>query len=64
MSLSIKVPSIVCEGCGNTITTAIESQQNDAKVTVDVTNKIVTVETSATAEKIKSIIESTGHTPE
>ena len=64
MSLEIKVPSIACEVCGNTITKAIESEQSDAKVTVDVANKIVTVDTSATEAEIKSIIVAAGHTPE
>ncbi|OKH19599.1 heavy-metal-associated domain-containing protein [[Limnothrix rosea] IAM M-220] len=64
MSLKIKVPTIACEVCGNTITKAIESQQEDAQVSVDVTNKIVTVDTSATEAEIKSIIVESGHTPE
>lgn len=64
MSLSIKVPTIACEVCGNTITKAIESQQEDAQVSVDVANKVVTVETSATEAEIKAIIVGSGHTPE
>ncbi|MGB2923764.1 MAG: heavy-metal-associated domain-containing protein [Limnothrix sp.] len=63
MSLTIHVPSIACGACANTITKAIESQQKDAEVTVDVATKIVTVETEASAATIKSIIVDAGHTP-
>ena len=64
MSIEIKVPTIACEGCAETIIQAIESQQSEAKVAVDVANKIVTVDTSVTEAEIKSIIVAAGHTPE
>ncbi|NJN73761.1 MAG: heavy-metal-associated domain-containing protein [Limnothrix sp. RL_2_0] len=64
MTLTIKVPSIACEVCGNTITKAIQSQQSDAQVAVDVTTKTVKVDTAASMEQIKAIITEAGHTPE
>ena len=64
MSLTIKVPTIACAVCGNTITKAIQSQQSDAQVSVDVENKLVTVETTASEAVIKAIIIDAGHTPE
>lgn len=64
MTLTIKVPSIACEVCAKTITKAIQSQQSDAEVAVDVETKTVKVDTDASMEKIKSIITGAGHTPE
>ena len=64
MSIDIKVPSIACEGCAETITKGILANQPEAKVTVDVERKIVTVETEASSESIKKIIEEVGHTAE
>ena len=64
MSIKINVPSIACEVCAKTITQAIQSQQPEAMVEVDVSNKIVTVETEASVESIKQMIVAAGHTPE
>jgi copper chaperone len=64
MSIAIKVPSIACEGCAETITKAIQSQVSDAKITVDVSTKIVTVDSKISDSKIREIIIDTGHTPE
>ncbi|AFY38460.1 Heavy metal transport/detoxification protein [[Leptolyngbya] sp. PCC 7376] len=61
--IEIQVPSIVCEGCGSAIAKAIESKQSDAKVSVDLDNKTVTVETTASEAELKSIIVAVGHTP-
>ncbi len=61
MTIQFKVPSIACEVCANTITKAIQNQQADAQVTVDIANKIVTVETGASEEVIKKLIEGAGH---
>lgn len=64
MSLTIKVPSIACEVCGKAITKAIQSQDSEAQVSVDVINKIVTIETDASEAEIRAIITEAGHTPE
>jgi copper chaperone len=61
MTLKIKVPSIVCEGCGKTITDAIKTHESDADVQVDLPNKMVSVDTKASEETIKQIIEAAGH---
>lgn len=64
MSIQLKVPSIACEVCAKTITTAIKNQQPAAEVSVDVANKIVTVDTDAPEALIKEVIEAAGHTVE
>lgn len=64
MALKLKVPSIVCDGCADTITETITTMEPDAKVEVDVKAKTVTVEAAASEETIKQAIVATGHTVE
>ena len=64
MTITFKVPSIACEACANTITKAIQNQQPDTRVNVDVANKIVIVETTASKASIQQAIEAAGHTVE
>ncbi|MEC4984229.1 MAG: heavy-metal-associated domain-containing protein [Oscillatoria sp. PMC 1068.18] len=63
--MKIKVPSIVCQGCADTITKEIETHEPEAKVNVDLDGKTVTVnETKASEESIKQMITAVGHTVE
>ncbi|OWY68561.1 heavy metal transporter [cyanobacterium TDX16] len=64
MSLQLKVPSIVCGGCAETITKAVKSVDADAQVDVDVSAKTVKVEGVQSEESIKQAIAATGHTVE
>ncbi len=64
MALKLKVPSIVCNGCAETITETITTMEPDAKVKVDVKAKTVTVEAAASEETIKQAIVAAGHTIE
>ncbi|MGL5921804.1 heavy-metal-associated domain-containing protein [Chroococcidiopsis sp.] len=64
MSLQLKVPSIVCDGCAETITKAVKSVDADAQVDVDVSAKTVKVEGVQSEESIKQAITATGHTVE
>ena len=61
MTITLKVPSIACEGCATTITQAIQKGQEDAQVSVDVAQKLVSVETTATVAQIQQLIESAGY---
>ena len=63
MTIKIKVPSIACEVCANTIAKAIENSITNAKVSVNVETKIVTVENNITEDQLKEIIINAGHTP-
>lgn len=63
MSLQLKVPSIVCEGCAETITKAVKSVNADAQVDVDVSAKTVKVE-GVSEESVKQAIAATCHTVE
>lgn len=64
MSLQLKVPSIVCDGCAETITKAVKSVDADARVDVDVSAKTVKVEGIQSEKSIKQAITATGHTVE
>ena len=64
MVMQLKVPSIACSGCADTITKAIKNLESEADVQVDVEQKIVTVETKASEESIKQVITAAGHTVE
>lgn len=62
MALKLHVPSIVCSGCGDTITKAIKTVEPEASIDVDLAAKTVTVEAQASEESIKQAIVATGHT--
>ena len=64
MAIQLKVPSIVCDGCAETITEEIKVHEPKANVKVDVEEKMVTVETGASEETIRQAITATGHTVE
>ncbi|MGP0128406.1 MAG: heavy-metal-associated domain-containing protein [cyanobacterium endosymbiont of Rhopalodia musculus] len=64
MSITFKVPSIACEACAKTITKAVQSEKPETAISIDVSTKIVTVETTVSEETIRKIIEGTGHTVE
>lgn len=64
MNITLKVPSIACNGCADTITKAIQGQKPEAKVSIDVEAKMVTVDTDAAEDAIKEIITGAGHTVE
>jgi copper chaperone len=62
MALELKVPSMVCEGCVETVTKAIKTVDSDAGVNVDLETKTVSVESQVSEESIKQAIVATGHT--
>jgi copper chaperone len=62
MALELKVPSIVCGGCVDTITKAIAELDSSATVKGDVQTKTVSVETTASEDAVKEAITKTGHT--
>lgn len=63
MALTISVPSIACEVCGQTITKAIQNHSPGAVVTVDVAGKAITVEGIADETTLRAIVTEAGHTP-
>ena len=61
MSIQLTVSTIACGGCAEAITNAIKNQIPDAQVTVNVSTKIVTVETNASEATVKKAITEAGH---
>lgn len=60
--ITLNVPSIACEVCAKTITTAIKNTDSQAEVNIDVKTKIVQVNTTKSPDIIKEAIIETGHT--
>jgi len=61
MSITLKVPTIACEVCAETITKAIKNNDPSANVKVDVPSKMVVIETETSDKKIKQAITDAGH---
>ena len=64
MSINLKVPSMVCDGCVDTVKEAIATHEPKAKVDINLNTKQVTVDTEASEASIKQIITAAGHTVE
>ncbi|MEA5602021.1 heavy-metal-associated domain-containing protein [Nostoc sp. UHCC 0252] len=64
MTIQLKVPNIQGNECAQKITKSILTMESDAKVDVDVDTKTVTVDTAASEESIKQIVQSAGFTIE
>lgn len=61
MTMTLKVPSIKCEGCVDTITKEIKVHDENAKVSGDVENKTVEVDSTMSEESVKQAITVAGH---
>jgi copper chaperone len=61
MALKLNVSNIAGEDCAAKITDSIHVMEPDAKVSVDVEAKTVSVESAASEESIKQIIVAAGY---
>ncbi|MGL5872128.1 MAG: heavy-metal-associated domain-containing protein [Xenococcaceae cyanobacterium] len=61
MNLQLKVSSIVCSGCIDTITKAVKDVDPDAIVDADTQTKLVKIETNKPSEAIEQAIVAVGH---
>lgn len=64
MTISLNVPSIVCDGCVSLVKNAILSKEPKAQVEINLDNKIVKVDSQASETTIRQIIIAAGHTVE
>jgi len=64
MTINFKVPSMVCDGCVDTVKEAIATHEPEAKVEINLATKQVDVDTLASEESIRQIITAAGHTVE
>ncbi len=62
MSMTLKVPSIKCEGCADTITKEIKVHDANATVSVNMAEKTVNVDSETLSESsVKQAITAVGH---
>lgn len=64
MAVEIKVPSMVCQVCANTVTKAIKSLDAEADVQINLDTKTVNIQGKPSETEIKQAIASVGHTVE
>jgi copper chaperone len=64
MAIQLKIPNLKGDDCAKKITKSIQTMESDAKIDVNVDTKTVTVDTAASEESIKQIIQSAGFTIE
>ena len=61
MTVKLTVPSILCEGCVETVTKAIQSVDAQASVRVDLATKEVSIEPIASLADLTAAIDEVGH---
>lgn len=61
MTINLKVPSMVCDGCVSTVKEAILTHEPEAKVNIDLDTKQVNVDTMASEASIRQAITAVGH---
>jgi copper chaperone len=61
MTVTLKVPTMVCEACVETVSNAIITHEPQAKIDVNLDTKEVTVNTEASEESVRQMIVATGH---
>ncbi|MGL5080350.1 MAG: heavy-metal-associated domain-containing protein [Microcoleaceae cyanobacterium] len=64
MTLHLKVPSMVCDGCVDTVKEAIQGLDSGSTVEIDLQTKQVTVEGTSSEDEVKQAITAVGHTVE
>lgn len=64
MQVQMTVPSMVCSGCAESITKAVQSVDVAATVAADLKTKVVTVDTDTTVEVVKRAIATAGYPPQ
>ncbi|PSN12264.1 copper chaperone [filamentous cyanobacterium CCT1] len=62
MALHLKVPSMVCDGCVETVTEAIKALDADAKVDINLETKDVNADTTASESAVREAITAEGYT--
>jgi copper chaperone len=61
MTVQLKVPSMVCSSCVNSVTKALNRLEEDAHVNIDLENKIVTMDGKSSEDAMKKAIRAIGH---
>lgn len=58
--ITLKVSGMTCGGCINAVTRAIQAQDPQAQVQVDLATQIVSLETSLSTERASELISDAG----
>ncbi|NJK70051.1 MAG: heavy-metal-associated domain-containing protein [Richelia sp. CSU_2_1] len=61
MNLQLKVPTMACSACVNTIAQAIQAVDSAATVTADIKTKLVTIQTVQPESEVRKAIASVGY---
>lgn len=61
MATTLTVPSIMCQGCADTITEALKTVDPNAAVDIDVDRKTVTVKSDITEASMRQAITAVDH---
>ncbi|QIZ71169.1 heavy-metal-associated domain-containing protein [Oxynema aestuarii] len=61
MTINLKVPSMVCDGCAETVTKAVKTVDGQARVNIDLDSKLVAIESAASPESFEQAITAVGH---
>lgn len=61
MTITFNVPSIACDVCANTITKGIQNYDPHSIVRINVTTKVVEIDTEKTSDEMKQVIIDVGH---
>lgn len=61
MKVQLKVPGMTCNHCISMVNKAVAQLQADAKVTVDLPQKLVHIESNLSAEDIISALDEAGY---
>jgi copper chaperone len=63
-TIELKIPSMACSACADTITKAVNALDAVAKVNADLSTKLVIITTSQPETTIKNAIAAAGYTAE
>ena len=59
--MNFRVAGMTCGGCARAVTNAVQRIDSDAKVEVDLKNKLVSVRTSAAVDRVEAVIGEAGY---
>nr|2XMM_A Chain A, SSR2857 PROTEIN [Synechocystis sp. PCC 6803]2XMM_B Chain B, SSR2857 PROTEIN [Synechocystis sp. PCC 6803]2XMV_A Chain A, SSR2857 PROTEIN [Synechocystis sp. PCC 6803]2XMV_B Chain B, SSR2857 PROTEIN [Synechocystis sp. PCC 6803]2XMV_C Chain C, SSR2857 PROTEIN [Synechocystis sp. PCC 6803]2XMV_D Chain D, SSR2857 PROTEIN [Synechocystis sp. PCC 6803]2XMV_E Chain E, SSR2857 PROTEIN [Synechocystis sp. PCC 6803]2XMV_F Chain F, SSR2857 PROTEIN [Synechocystis sp. PCC 6803] len=61
MTIQLTVPTIACEACAEAVTKAVQNEDAQATVQVDLTSKKVTITSALGEEQLRTAIASAGY---
>ena len=61
MTLQLKVPTMACSACANTIAQAVKAVDSAAAVEADIKTKLVTIQTVKPESEVRKAIASVGY---